>query len=54
MSESVHDRCQSTTELFEGGVPRRIGFKLAFSALLILLGYALIALIRQRSVVQVH
>jgi hypothetical protein len=49
MPESVYDRCQRTTELFEGGVLCQIGFKPAFSALLILLGYALIALIRQRS-----
>jgi hypothetical protein len=52
MLESVYDRCQRTAELFEGGVPCRIGFKPTFSALLILLGYALIALIRQRSVVK--
>jgi hypothetical protein len=54
MSESVYDRCQRTTALFEGGVPCRTRFKLAFSGLLILLGYVLIARIRQRSVVQVH
>ena len=49
MPESVYDRCQRTTELFEGGVLCQIGFKPAFSALLILLGYALIALRRQSS-----
>ena len=54
MPESVYDRCQRTTELFEGRVPCRTGFRPAFGALLILLGYALIALIRQRLVVQVH
>jgi hypothetical protein len=54
MSESVYDRCQRTPELFEGGVPCQIGFRPAFSALLILLGHALIARIRQRSVVQVR
>ena len=37
MPEGVYDRCR-TTELFEGGVLCQIGFKPAFSALLILLG----------------
>jgi hypothetical protein len=50
MSEIVYDRCPRTTKLFEGGVPCRMGFKPAFRALLILLGYALIALVRQTSV----
>src|SRR5215218_11085044 len=55
MPESVYDRCQRTTELFEGRVPCRIGFfEPAFSALLIVLRYDLIALIRQRSVVHVR
>ena len=49
MPEIVYDRCQRPTELFEGGVLCQIGFKPAFSALLILLGYALIALRRQSS-----
>jgi hypothetical protein len=52
MPESVYDRYQRTTELIEGRVPCRMGFKSAFSALLILLRYDLIALIRQRSVVK--
>src|SRR5688572_15443571 len=47
-------RCQRTTKLFEGGVPCQRGFKPPFSALLILLGYAEIALIRQRPNPNLH
>jgi hypothetical protein len=47
-------RAQPTTKLLEGGVPCQMSFEGLFSTLLKLLEVSLVALIRQRSVVQVQ